>query len=140
MPQARRYCTACARSAHRCRCDDEDSALQQFLRRSSTPRPLNPRWRTAPYKRGVPPQIKRRERATLRRNYAVWYAALVEQYGETCANCGVAADEARLVIDHVLPIARGGLSEFANLQLLCAECNRIKGKLAIDRRSDTNPM
>ena len=87
------------------------------------------------YKRGVPPQIKRRERATLRKQYTQWYSALVEQYGEQCLNC---ADTDNLAIDHILPIAKGGLSQFDNLQLLCAECNRIKWKLWIDCRSATN--
>lgn len=137
--QPKRYCTYCGRVAHRCKCADENSDLRQFIARSQDSGEYIARWRETPYKRGVPPQIKRRERTTLRRNYAVWYAALVEQYGESCTNCGLTPQETRLVIDHILPIARGGLSEIRNLQLLCAECNRIKGKLAIDRRSDTNP-
>lgn len=89
-----------------------------------------------PYKRGVPPQIKRRERNTLRRHYAEWFAALSATYGATCANCDVPLAEEKLVIDHVLPIAKGGQSIYENLQLLCGECNRIKGKLYIDCRTD----
>jgi hypothetical protein len=42
-----------------------------------------------------------------------------------CAACG-SADE--LVIDHIIPVARGGSCEQSNLQALCAPCNRQKGK------------
>lgn len=128
----RRYCVYCGRITHRCQCADNKSAVYQFFARGATD--YSPLWMNTPYKRGVPPQIKRRERSTLRRHYTEWYAALVETYGENCLNCAVAIDEARLVIDHILPIAKGGLSLLPNLQLLCMECNRIKGKLHIDCR------
>ncbi len=82
----------------------------------------------------VPPQVKRRERAKLRANHAAWHAQLVKKYGDTCANCG---DGGCLVLDHVLPIARGGRSELENLQLLCPTCNRLKGKLMVDCRALT---
>lgn len=131
------YCYYCGRVAHRCICVAEDSRLSQFFARSQPQaNPYYPLWMPTAYKRGVPPQIKRRERATLRKHYQEWYAILVKNYGEQCLNCGVDSARDRLVIDHVLSIAKGGLSELANLQLLCAECNRIKGKLCIDCRSD----
>ncbi len=41
-----------------------------------------------------------------------------------CAACG-SVDE--LVIDHIIPIAKGGSCEQSNLQALCAPCNRQKG-------------
>ncbi len=90
-----------------------------------------PSRREAPYKRGVPPQIKQAERGKLKKRYKAWYAALAESNGERCANCGDGND---LALDHVIPIAKGGLSRLDNLQLLCSTCNRIKGKLAIDCR------
>lgn len=126
----RLYCAYCGRVQHRCRCAADDSDLRRFLARR--PAGYSPLWMPVPYQRAVPPQIKRRERMLMRRNYAEWYAALVQQFGECCANCGTADDS--LVIDHILSIARGGLSELGNLQLLCAECNRLKGKLVIDCR------
>lgn len=89
------------------------------------------------YKRGVPPQIKRRERYKLRKNYQQWYTRLVDHYGEQCLNCGTNSKDDTLVLDHIISIAKGGLSEIDNLQILCAECNRLKGKLCIDCRSDT---
>ena len=90
-------------------------------------------YRDTHYKRGVPPQVKKRERATMRKNYQTWYQTLVETYGEKCANCG---ETENLVLDHIISIARGGISELNNLQLLCATCNGIKGKLIIDCRKD----
>lgn len=125
------YCVYCGLVAHRCRCGQPDSRLHQFLNRRLTPILVEMQHRADPYKRAVPPQIKEQIRARLRANYAVWYAALVERYGVRCLNCGA---ETRLVIDHILPVAKGGLSEPDNLQLLCAECNRLKGKLVIDCR------
>lgn len=95
-------------------------------------RDYQPALQSCHYKRGVPPQIKRRERQKLRRHYREWQRELAAVYGGCCANCG--GDE-ELVLDHIVPIAKGGLSEFDNLQLLCAVCNRIKGKLVWDCRA-----
>lgn len=50
--------------------------------------------------------------------------------GYTCRRCGNStAREANLLleIDHIVPIARGGLTEESNLQTLCWKCNRAKG-------------
>lgn len=88
--------------------------------------------RFSAYKRAVPPQVKRRERQSLRASYAEWFARLRVEYGARCANCGA---QDNLVLDHVVPIAKGGRSHYDNLQLLCAECNRVKGKLVIDCRA-----
>lgn len=131
----RRYCAYCGRVAHRCPCAADESRARQFFARS--PQDFAPQWMDTPYKRGVPPQIKRRERAILRKHHKAWYAQLVAEFGEQCANCGATPDDTTpLAIDHVIAIAKGGLSEYANLQLLCAECNRIKGKLCVDCRGE----
>ena len=127
-----RYCVYCGRVAHRCQCATMNSEARQFFARGRTE--FMPSWMDAPYKRGVPPQIKRRERATMRRHYREWYAHLTQTHGNLCMNCGITADDMLLVVDHVLSIAKGGLSVLLNLQLLCVECNRIKGKLCIDCR------
>ena len=134
----KKYCSYCGRVAHRCLCHTDNSNLHEFFARQPHP-PENyyPRWMPQHYKRGVPPQIKRKERYTLRKHYQVWYAQLAEKYGEHCLNCGADAESSKLVLDHIISIAKGGLSELDNLQILCADCNRIKGKLCIDCRSDT---
>jgi 5-methylcytosine-specific restriction endonuclease McrA len=131
MTDSRQYCIYCGRVAHRCLCGKSDSNARQFLERGG--QSYAPYFRMAHYKRGVPPQIKKRERAIMRKNYKNWYQHLIDSYGEDCANCGATE---KLVVDHVLPISKGGLSDTSNLQLLCAECNQIKGKLMIDCREN----
>ncbi len=49
--------------------------------------------------------------------------------GSSCAAC---ASKERLVIDHIIPIARGGSCERSNLQVLCAPCNSAKGRKTMD--------
>ena len=45
--------------------------------------------------------------------------------GGRCVQCGA---NANLQFDHVIPVARGGATTAANLQLLCQPCNGAKGK------------
>ena len=134
VPPEMTYCSYCGRIRRRCACHEASSHLKRFLDLGGKRYVAS--WRESPYKRGVPPQIKQAERGQLQKHYNAWYAALAEANGETCVNCG--CDEA-LVLDHVVPIAKGGLSQLQNLQLLCAQCNRIKGKLMIDCRDFTRP-
>jgi 5-methylcytosine-specific restriction endonuclease McrA len=47
--------------------------------------------------------------------------------GGRCALCGITKDERPLDVDHIIPRSRGGKHELANLQVLCAKCNRTKG-------------
>jgi ATP adenylyltransferase len=46
--------------------------------------------------------------------------------GGRCQLCGVTKDERPLDVDHIIPRARGGKNELANLQVLCSKCNRSK--------------
>lgn len=128
------YCGYCGRLSHRCACGTPESDIRLFFARAG--RQYAPLLQARPPKWAVPPQIKRRERAALQRRYREWFRQLAAGGGGRCANCGVAED---LVLDHVIPIAKGGLSQLDNLQLLCSKCNRIKGKLMIDCREFTHP-
>lgn len=47
-----------------------------------------------------------------------------ERDGGRCVECGSAFE---VQYDHVIPLALGGASTAANLQILCADCNRRKG-------------
>lgn len=44
----------------------------------------------------------------------------------TCLECGATKDDARLHIDHILPVSQGGTDELVNLQVLCEACNLAK--------------
>ncbi|MEL6405851.1 MAG: HNH endonuclease [Chloroflexota bacterium] len=132
MPK--RYCQYCGRVAHRCQCGDDDSDLQAFFARTvpAPPDDYFPKHMDIHYIRGVPPQVKRKRRYELRKHYDSFYADLCAEYGEQCFNCRVI--DGKLVLDHIISIAKGGTSTYDNLQLLCEACNRVKGKLCIDCR------
>lgn len=54
----------------------------------------------------------------------------------TCQQCGISVnDEPNLLIevDHIIPIAKGGITTEYNLQALCWRCNRKKGSTLIPR-------
>jgi len=44
-----------------------------------------------------------------------------------CKYCHDKSSEARLHVDHIIPVSRGGLTELKNLQTLCEACNLGKG-------------
>ncbi len=53
--------------------------------------------------------------------------AIYERDGNRCCKCGIRENFAVLEIDHIVPIAKGGKSEYNNLQTLCRRCNYEKG-------------
>lgn len=59
------------------------------------------------------------------------WAALCDWFGNACLRCGVTG---RLTVDHVIPIARGGTNDIANLQPLCGSCNSGKKDRYADYR------
>lgn len=66
-------------------------------------------------------------------------ADVIDRDGSLCLRCGVQctwAGPTRLHIDHVISEARGGLTTFENLQVLCARCNESKGAKTVDYRTD----
>ncbi len=51
-------------------------------------------------------------------------AAVLDRDGHQCSYCGSTDN---LTIDHILPVALGGLSIIENLRTLCGHCNTSKG-------------
>ena len=47
--------------------------------------------------------------------------------GFTCRYCGRKSDEVKLVIDHIIPVAKDGTNDEANLCTSCEDCNSGKG-------------
>lgn len=56
---------------------------------------------------------------------------LMERYGEKCLDCGTNEE---LLVDHIIPLSRGGDSDIENLQVLCRTCNFRKGIKIINYR------
>lgn len=54
--------------------------------------------------------------------FAEWHK-LLEMTGGICPRCG---KQARLIIEHILPVALGGRNNIENLQPLCVPCNLAK--------------
>ena len=52
---------------------------------------------------------------------------LYKEQNSKCNACGVDMEIRHLEIDHIVPVAKGGGDYYENYQLLCGNCNRIKG-------------
>lgn len=53
---------------------------------------------------------------------------VMERDGRACQACGVRPEDgARLQVDHIIPVAKGGRGGIDNLQVLCWDCNIGKG-------------
>ena len=50
----------------------------------------------------------------------------------TCSYCGVDDQEEKLVIDHIVPVAKGGSDSTENLTASCFMCNSRKGDMTLD--------
>ena len=50
----------------------------------------------------------------------------------TCQYCAIDLTPETATVDHVLPVSRGGLSDFDNLVSSCTPCNERKGNRTPD--------
>jgi 5-methylcytosine-specific restriction endonuclease McrA len=49
---------------------------------------------------------------------------LIRLINSACSNCG---SREKIVMDHIIPLSRGGYTGIGNLQTLCGKCNASKG-------------
>lgn len=49
--------------------------------------------------------------------------AVLERDGYRCRYCGADAADAKLHVDHRMPVAKGGTNDYANLVTACVDCN-----------------
>ena len=73
------------------------------------------------------------ERQSVRKQYNKLFMRLGREHGFQCAKCGSCHN---LEIEHIVPLVNGGTSDYANLQLLCKNCNLTKGAETADYRSE----
>lgn len=58
--------------------------------------------------------------------------SILQRDGFRCRYCGRGPEDGvKLVVDHVLAIARGGTSDESNLQALCFDCNAGKADIEV---------
>jgi 5-methylcytosine-specific restriction endonuclease McrA len=55
-------------------------------------------------------------------------------YNHRCLACGLREPEIALTVDHVVAVTKCGSNFIANIQPLCAKCNKSKGTKMIDYR------
>lgn len=76
-------------------------------------------------------RIMREQRRIQQRDSYKLREAVAQRDGRCCAACGATRD---LVLDHVLPVSKGGLTVLKNLQLLCRQHDFEKGDRIVDYR------
>lgn len=75
------------------------------------------------------------KRYALRKSAYVEDVNPIELYHEqdgVCYLCGNIFDFKNMELDHVYPIARGGLHEKSNCKMACKKCNRSKGSKTLE--------
>ncbi len=70
---------------------------------------------------------------------AAEWTALVASFGYRCLRCGRQPPAITLSMDHVVPLAKGGLHEIGNIQPLCRSCNSRKHTTIVDYRDSIVP-
>jgi hypothetical protein len=76
---------------------------------------------SGPFAARTPPPPPRRAAIPERIRHEVW-----RRDRGTCVDCG---SRARLELDHIIPVSRGGSNTARNLEIRCEICNRAKGAI-----------
>jgi 5-methylcytosine-specific restriction endonuclease McrA len=98
---------------------------------------VNVRYRNTPKGQAAAKRAKTKRRS-LEFNAVGMFTAdewidLCERFGNKCVCCG--RSDAKLTVDHVIPLVAGGDNTIDNIQPLCFECNRSKWKDVTDYRT-----
>lgn len=56
---------------------------------------------------------------------------VLNKFGGQCAYCGIQLKK-RFHVDHVIPVASGGIDDFANYFPACPKCNAFKNALSLE--------
>lgn len=67
---------------------------------------------------------KTRRRSRTGRGRPKGYLKLFKDNPNLCVKCG---SYDKLTADHIIPLSKGGKSEYSNLQIMCLSCNMKKG-------------
>ena len=63
------------------------------------------------------------------------YRTVRKLTAERCASCELVYPPNYLRVDHVLPLADGGVDALGNIQLLCVDCHRVKTRAEATARA-----
>lgn len=63
----------------------------------------------------------KRRRFTFQERYNI-----AKRDGSRCNLCGIKLRPSEWVLDHRIPLSKGGVDEYSNLQLLCDKCDKEK--------------
>lgn len=58
--------------------------------------------------------------------------ALYGEQGGDCNGCGTHFEKQHLTVDHIIAQSKGGTDHIENLQLLCGNCNSVKGNRGME--------
>ena len=65
---------------------------------------------------------------------------ILKRDGFKCQYCGLAAPDAVLEVDHVVPVSKGGGNEASNLIAACYDCNRGKRGRPLSTNIETSDI
>lgn len=75
--------------------------------------------------------VRRARKASRGKFTLAEWDALCKEYDNRCLACG---EKEKLTVDHVVPLALGGMNTIGNIQPLCLVCNRKKSIRTFDYR------